>query len=311
MPPRKKKSEIKLGPGQCNLCSRRDSVYSICIPGRGPQKPQLIVIAEAPAATEDTWCMQCARPATGIHPAGLGGLRTKEAPAGHGQIATPSLMSCVGQNHRIGSVLVGPSGVVLDEILTAIGIDTNTVFYTNATRCGSAPKKPTMLECKKCRPYLINELAELYLSECRGIILLGETATRSVLNDGRVKFKEARMRPLDAYAPTPIPLPMRTTFHPAYLLYNKENEATIRQEIIDDIRDLWIPRDPLKPVHHVTVTEDYDTLYPEASLLALDLEWSQDTIRIAGVSDGITNTTTTDPKLLIDWLTSKTKRTTQ
>ena len=99
----------------------------------------------------------------------------------------------------------GPSGQLIRQVLREVGIDPARVYYSNVAKCsagGGPGSNPTMLQVRKCTgAYLLDELATLDYSRCRGVMLLGETALRGVLNNGRLTLKECRLRVLDASGP--------------------------------------------------------------------------------------------------------------
>ena len=67
--------------------------------------------------------------------------------------------------------------------------------------CGSRPLKPKMLEIRRCRPYLFDELMVLDYSQCVGVFLLGETAVKGFLDDAFLSVRETRLRVLDRFGP--------------------------------------------------------------------------------------------------------------
>lgn len=283
--PAKPKPVIPTGPGACRLCERWRGKTSVCIPGWGPTQPKLIVIAEAPASMEDTWCRDCQLP-------------TLKGGGGH-------------QGHALGQPLVGPSGQLLRKLLADAGIDPLTVFYTNVVRCGSSPETPTLLEMRKCRSYLIEEASMLDLSQCLGTLLLGLTALRGVLNRGRVNLGEVRSRALEAHMPiAPLAaLPVRATYHPASLLYRQARHNTNDPnyaEVVQDILDFTLPRDDRRPVTWVTTRDEIDTVLGDPTRVSLDLEWKTSGVwRIGAMGTPTQTVVTTTPALLIDWIQSR------
>lgn len=271
---RSKKEPIPTGEGKCRLCSRWEGVRTVCMSGVGPRSPELVLIGEAPAGTEDSWCRHCQRPLSKY---------------------------CLDNLHPIGQPLVGPAGQVIRRALDEVGIPQDKVYYTNVTRCGSKGSgNPNMLQVRKCvGAYLLNELASLDYSQCKAVILLGETAVRGVLNNGTLKIRDARLRNLNLQSNI-VPVALRAVYHPAAALPNRN--PGLYHEIVEDLRTITAPRDPIKPVREITSINSLD-IFAESDVLGLDLEWGQTgKIRVVGVSDGFHNIVLNDPKPLWEWL---------
>ena len=146
-----------------------------------------------------------------------------------------------------GRMFIGPSGKVLDELLSTAGISRQAVYMTNLIKC-MLPKyrKPKQDEIKTCSYYLDEEIklinpeilaplgyyATLYVFQKYGI--LPEAEFSSIY--GRLFLtKDKRI----------LPLP-----HPASLLYNPD----FKQDLIKSYRKLqvllkdckWYPVCPMK-----------------------------------------------------------------
>jgi uracil-DNA glycosylase len=98
---------------------------------------------------------------------------------------------------RKGEPFVGPAGRLLDKALSAAGIDTATVYRTNAVkhfrfRGGSGKRRihttPDRWQISACKPWL---LAELELLRPRGVVVLGATAGQTLLGPS---FRVGAMR---------------------------------------------------------------------------------------------------------------------
>lgn len=270
--------------------------------GYGPSSPELVIVAEAPAHTEDSWCQACQKPASGINPTRLGSDSRGGNPQSRGQIAT-----CVSLGHQIGQPLVGQSGVLLKKALSKAGIHPDKVFYTNVVRC--AGPNPTMLEARKCKGYILDELLGLDYVNCRGVVLLGQVAVRSILNDGRLTIKETRMRDLtSAIRQAGLSLPegvvMKATYHPAAALPHRSPE--LFEEIVHDLMELTKERDALTAVTSGTSIQDLTAAFPDPEIIGIDLEWRGDnTIRMIGLSDATRNVIVTNPQVVLEWLTRR------
>ena len=258
------KLKPQFGPGLCNLCLRRENSKIICMQGYGSTTPELVTIAEAPSTHED----------------------------------------------NIGRPLVGPAGKLLDKALHQAGFDRDNVFATNIVRCSAGGSvNPTMIHVRKCKMYLLEELESLDWSQCVGVMLLGKTATRGVLDRARLSMKDTRLRVLDEHGPRKaddtllIPVPLRATYHPASALPHRNPEFF--DEIVGDLMDLRRRRDTLAATQHIETTATLDWLLGTSELFSLDLEWtSQNNIRVAGLSNGEHNVSTT-PEAMLQWLNEK------
>lgn len=291
-----KKKIPRIGIGVCSLCPRHTLTKNICIPGFGPTKPKLVMIAEAPSVVEDVWCQHCWKPA---------------------------VKGCY-EVHKVGVPLVGPSGQLLRRAIRDAGFDPESVFYSNVTRCSGG--NPNMIHVRKCvGAYLLDELASLDYSGCFGIVLLGETALKGFFGDGMLKLKEHRLRVLDVGTPRSAgypgvpesllkalggsgshdPVPIRLTYHPAAALPFRSPE--LYDEIVGDIMSLKKQRDPLKEVVRIETKEELNKLFDRTKKLAIDLEWkSTGEIRMSGLSNGKFNVIVKNPTIVLSWLEDNT-----
>lgn len=114
-----------------------------------------------------------------------------------------------------GLPFVGPSGMLLDRMLAAIGLSrkesayiTNVIFWRPP---GNRP--PTPEEAAICAPFLVRHIA---LKQPRVLLLLGGTPVRHVLNweDGITRVRGR----WGVYRKDGLEIPTLPTFHPAYLL---------------------------------------------------------------------------------------------
>lgn len=258
------KPKPQFGPGLCNLCPRWENSKIICMPGHGAKTPELVVIAEAPSTQED----------------------------------------------KIGIPLVGPAGQLLDRALHQAGFDRENVFCTNIVRCSAGgPVNPTMVHVRRCKMYLWEELESLDWSQCIGVMLLGKTAVRGVLDRAHLNMKDVRLRALDEHGPRKadgtlrVPVPLRATYHPAAALPHRNPEFF--DEIVGDLLDLRKPREAVKLPQHVESRVELNKIFRRSDLISLDLEWtSENHIRVAGLSNGERNATTTIETML-EWLSGR------
>jgi uracil-DNA glycosylase len=101
------------------------------------------------------------------------------------------------QEDRAGEPFVGPAGRVLDDALSAAGIDRGDAYVTNAVKhfkwkAGRGKRRlhqrPDAAEVRACRPWLEAELAVVRPTL---LVLLGATAAQSLLGP---KFRVTRER---------------------------------------------------------------------------------------------------------------------
>lgn len=116
-----------------------------------------------------------------------------------------------------GISFCGESGMLLDAMLHTIGISRKTNAYITNTVFWRPPanRKPTSEEIELCRPFVEKHIA---LINPHLIILVGATATSSLLNQGE-SITNLRGN-IYLYKNQYINDPIKTTaiFHPAYLL---------------------------------------------------------------------------------------------
>ncbi|MHC1589143.1 MAG: uracil-DNA glycosylase [Methermicoccaceae archaeon] len=125
-----------------------------------------------------------------------------------------------------GRMFVGPSGKVLDELLSKANVSRNEVYMTNLIKC-MLPKnrRPKREEIEACSQYLDREIA---LIEPELVAPLGYYATRYTLESygvpvqSKTAFHELYGRLLLAGSTKILPLQ-----HPAAVLHN----PPIRQEL--------------------------------------------------------------------------------
>ena len=143
------------------------------------------------------------------------------------------------QEDRQGHPFVGPSGRLLDEGLSAAGIDRARVYVTNAVKHFKfvrveltrrrLHKKPAPGEVRACHPWLEEEIR---LLRPRVIVALGATAAQALLGP-KFKVTEQRGRTVKSeWAGTVI-----ATVHPSSILRGEpaEREANFAA-FVDDLR---------------------------------------------------------------------------
>jgi len=116
-----------------------------------------------------------------------------------------------GQNEDLqGLPFVGNAGLLLTEMLRAIGLDREEVFITNIVKCRPpANRDPQPIEIETCKPYLMRQIA---LLKPKIIVVLGRIAAQALLNtDEPISKLRGKIHALND-------TPVVVVYHPAYLL---------------------------------------------------------------------------------------------
>lgn len=114
------------------------------------------------------------------------------------------------QEDLSGRPFIGKSGQLLTQMIQAMGLAREEIYICNAVACrppGNRP--PEEEEIKACNRYLVGQLRAV---RPQVIVTLGATAAKAVLKGSRA-LSELRGQWL-AWEDVPV----RATFHPAYLL---------------------------------------------------------------------------------------------
>ena len=123
------------------------------------------------------------------------------------------------EEDRQGEPFVGRAGLLLNNMLRALGLSREAVYIANIVKCrppGNRDPKPE--EAATCRPYLERQIA---LVKPRLILAVGRIAAQNLL-DTDVAVGKLRGR-AHGYGEARIPLVV--TYHPAYLLRSPEQKA--------------------------------------------------------------------------------------
>ncbi len=148
------------------------------------------------------------------------------------------------QEDRAGEPFVGPAGRLLGRALEDAGIDTASVYETNAvkhfkfTRKGGKRRihqKPSRAEVVACRPWLI---AEIEAVRPRVIVCLGATAAQSLLGSTfRVSAQRGQeLRLPDSVEITPEPMVVATVHPSAVLRDRSDRHDEAYRLFVDDLR---------------------------------------------------------------------------
>jgi DNA polymerase len=166
--------------------------------------------------------------------------RATQAVFGRGPV--PAELMLVGeqpgdQEDKVGEPFVGPAGRVLDRALAEAGIARDKAYVTNAVKHFKwkerGPRrihdKPSWTEQMACLPWLGAELA---LVRPRALVLLGATASQSLLGrDFRVT--RSREKPLESALADLV----LATIHPSAVLRADDHEEAFAS-LVDDLRQV-------------------------------------------------------------------------
>ena len=175
----------------------------------------------------------------GCHKCALGALRTNVVP---GEGAPRARLVFVGEapgadEDRLGRPFVGRAGGLLTDIIEK-GMKTPRaeVFICNVLKCRPPEnRRPNPDEVDCCEPYLIRQLA---LIKPTVICALGATAAQTLLKTGTL-VGQLRGKWHNYHD-----IPLRVTYHPAYLLRSPGEKAKTWEDIqeIMKLLDGTIPR---------------------------------------------------------------------
>lgn len=121
------------------------------------------------------------------------------------------------EEDRAGVPFCGPSGKLLDTMLSFIGLNRKVNFYITNTLYWRPPgnRQPSPEELEICKPFVEKHIA---LVNPKILILVGGTATKSVLNESRgiTKIRGQVFSYKNDYMDAPVPV--HVIYHPSYLL---------------------------------------------------------------------------------------------
>lgn len=134
--------------------------------------------------------------------------------------STPDVMfvgSAPGPNEdEVGRPFVGPAGKLLDNIISAMGLERDDVFLSNVVRCRPPENRvPSFREIETCKNFLFHEIAIVWPNV---IVALGLTASRALLGSD-TDFEKVRGQFSDFRG-----FPVMTTYHPTVLLRYPEKK---------------------------------------------------------------------------------------
>ena len=124
-----------------------------------------------------------------------------------------------------GEPFVGRSGRLLDRMLAAIGISREQVYITNIVKCRPPNNRdPRHDEALHCRVYLDAQIREI---APRVILSVGRVSAHNLLGSDLPVGK--LIRQMHKLPGTEIPV--KVTYHPAYLLRNPSAKAIAWQDL--------------------------------------------------------------------------------
>ena len=114
------------------------------------------------------------------------------------------------EEDRQGRPFVGPAGMLLDKMLSAIGLNRGQVYIANILKCRPPGNRvPAESEARACLPFLRRQVK---LINPRIIVCLGATAAKYVMDPGiKVTRDRGKWVERNGFA-------MLATYHPAALL---------------------------------------------------------------------------------------------
>ncbi len=135
---------------------------------------------------------------------------------------------------RLGEPFVGRAGKLLDRILAAMGLDRTRVYIGNVVKCRPPGNRaPLPDEAETCLPFL---RAQIAIVQPEVIVTLGRVALEWLLGEKVPSITRARGRWF-AYRGIPV----KATFHPAYLLRNPAAKRPVWEDMKDVLDRLGLP----------------------------------------------------------------------
>lgn len=132
------------------------------------------------------------------------------------------------QEDRQGVPFVGRSGMLLDNMLAAIGSSrTSDAYVTNVIKC-RAPgnRNPRPEEIEACRPFLMRQIE---LVRPFSILALGRFAAQTLVGSD-APLAEMREQPYKLEQ-AGLSIPVVVSYHPAYLLRRPSDKAAAWQDL--------------------------------------------------------------------------------
>ncbi len=124
-----------------------------------------------------------------------------------------------------GEPFVGRAGKELDEMIASIGLSRDEVYIANIVKCRPPKNRdPQPDEVETCSPFLFKQIEAI---RPRVIVTLGSPATKTLLKT-KTGITKLRGQWHDW-----CEIPLRPTFHPAYLLraYTPDNRRKVWEDL--------------------------------------------------------------------------------
>ena len=135
---------------------------------------------------------------------------------------------------RLGEPFVGRAGKLLDRILAAMGLDRTRVYIGNVVKCRPPGNRaPLPDEAETCLPFL---RAQVAIVQPEVIVTLGRVALEWLLGEKVPSITRARGRWFEYRG-----IPVKATFHPAYLLRNPAAKRPVWEDMKDVLARLGLP----------------------------------------------------------------------
>ena len=124
---------------------------------------------------------------------------------------------------RQGLPFVGRAGRLLDRMIAAMGMRRSEVYICNVVKCRPPQNRnPSADEVAACSPFLFRQIEAI---QPRVVCLLGNYATQTLLE---TTLNISQLRGKDRYWRG---IPVVATFHPAYLLRNPAQKASVWSDL--------------------------------------------------------------------------------
>jgi len=124
-----------------------------------------------------------------------------------------------------GEPFVGRSGQLLDRMLAAIGFSREQVYITNIVKCRPPNNRdPRPEEARHCRAYLDAQIERI---APRVILSVGRVSAHNLLGSDQPVGKLIRQQ----HTLPGTDIPVKVTYHPAYLLRNPSAKAIAWQDL--------------------------------------------------------------------------------
>lgn len=124
-----------------------------------------------------------------------------------------------------GEPFVGRAGLLLDNMLKAIGLNREKVFIANILKCRPPNNRdPEPHEVTQCTPFLVRQIAAI---QPKLLVALGRIAAHYLLN---IKTPIGQIRG-KTYSYGELKTPLIVTFHPAYLLRSPREKSKAFQDL--------------------------------------------------------------------------------